>query len=78
MLNLDGDEAQKLKRKELSKKVTGEIEKYNRRIETFQHENRATLKFALTKKPTTTTSSDNSQNSNRNSSVERKYSKSTD
>ena len=75
MLNLDGDEAQKLKGTELSNKVTAEIDKYSGKIETFQHENRVTLKFALTKKPATTTSSDNSQNSSRNKSMERRYSR---
>ena len=72
---MNGDEAQKIKGKEISNKVTAEIDKYSGRIETFQHENRRTLKFALKKKQSTTPSSDNSRNSSRNNSVERRYSR---
>ena len=51
MLNMDGeDEGQKKKGKEMSNKVTGDIEKYSGRVDTFQHENRATLMFAIKKK----------------------------
>ena len=74
MLNLEGDENQRKKGAELSNKVTAEIEKYSGKIETFHHDNRATLKFAIPKKPTAP-SSDNSQSSSRNSSMERRYSK---
>ena len=56
MLNMDGeDEGQKKKGKEMSNKVTGDIEKYSGRVDTFQHEIRATLMFAIKKKQTTTT-----------------------
>ena len=71
MLNLEGDESQKKKGVELSNKVAAEIEKYSGKIETFHHENRATLKFALPQK--TAQSADNSQSSSRNSSTERRF-----
>ena len=74
MLNMEGDEEQRKKGAELSNKVTTEIEKYSGRMEMFHHENRATLKFALPRQPTAP-SSDNSQSSSRNSSVERRYSR---
>ena len=74
MLNMEGDEEQKKRGAELSNKVTTEIEKYSGRMETFHHENRATLKFALPRQ-STAPSSDNSQSSSRNSSVERRYSR---
>ena len=48
MLNLEGDEEQKKKGKELSSKVAEEIERFSGRVETFHHENKATLLFALT------------------------------
>ena len=67
---MDGeDEGQKKKGKEMSNKVTGDIKKYSGRVDTFQHENRATLMFAIKKKQTTTTSSDNSTESSRNNSL---------
>ena len=50
---MEGDETQKAEGTKMSSKVTVEIEKYKGKIETFQHEHRATLLFALTKKPTT-------------------------
>ena len=70
---MEGDETQKTKGVELSNKVTSEIDKYRGKIESFQHQNRATLKFALTKKQAT--SSNNPQNSSRNNSMERRYSR---
>ena len=74
MLNMEGDEEQRKRGTDLSNKVTTEIEKYSGRMETFNHENRATLKFALPRQ-STAPSSDNSQSSSRNSSVERRYSR---
>ena len=70
---MEGDEAQRKKGAELSNKVIAEIEKYSGKMETFHHENWATLKFAPPKKPAAP-SSDNSQSSSRNSSIERRYS----
>ena len=70
MLNLEGEESQRKKGVELSNKVAQEIEKYSGKTETFHHNNKATLKFALPKK--TVQSSDNSQSSSRNSSIERR------
>ena len=58
MLNMEGDEVQRKKGADLSNKVTAEIEKYSGRMETFHHENRATLKFALPKKPAAPVKSD--------------------
>ena len=79
MLNMDGeDESQKKKGKEMSNKVTGDIEKYSGRVDTFQHENRATLMFAIKKKQTTATNSDNSRESSRNNSMERRYTRAHD
>ena len=72
-MNKEGDETEKVEGTKISNKVTWEIEKYKGTIETFQHEHRATLLFTLTKKPTT--SSDNSQNSSRNNSIDRRYSR---
>ena len=74
MLNMEADEVQRRKGAELSNKVAAEIEKYSGRIETFHHENRATLKFALPRKAAEQ-SSDNTQSSSRNSSIERRYSR---
>ena len=71
LLNIEGDETQKTEGTKMSNRVTVEIEKYNGKIETLQHEHRAALLFALTKRPTT--SSDNLQNSNRNNSIDRRY-----
>ena len=72
MLNMDGDDAQKNKGKEISNKVTEEIEKYSGRMDTFQHENRGTLMFAIKKKQSSVPSSDNSRGSSRNNSIERR------
>ena len=66
LLNMEGDETQNAEGIKMSNKVTVEIEKYTGRIETLQHKHRATLLFALTKRPET--SSDSSQNSSRNNS----------
>ena len=74
LLNMEADETQRKKGAELSNKVAAEIEKYSGRIETFHHDNRATLKFAIPRQPVER-SSDNSQNSSRNSSIERRYSR---
>ena len=59
---MEGDETQKAEGVKLSNKVTVEIEKYKGKIETFQHEYKSTLKFAIT------TRQDNSSNSSKNSS----------
>ena len=74
MLNMDGeDDTQKKKGKEMSNRVTGDIEKYSGRVDTFQHENRATLMFAIKKKQSAVPNSDNSRGSSRNNSIERRY-----
>ena len=79
MLNMDGeDEGQKKKGKEMSNKVTGDIKKYSGRVDTFQHEIRATLMFAIKKKQTTMTNSDNSAETSRNNSIERRYTRAHD
>ena len=70
MLNLEGNEEQRKKGVELSNRVAAEIEKYSGKVETFQHNNKATLMFALDK-----TGGNSSQSSSRNSSVERRYSR---
>ena len=73
MLNMDGDDAQKNKGKEMSNKVIAEIDKYSGRMETFRHENRGTLMFAIKKKQSSAPSSDNSKSSSRNNSIDRRY-----
>ena len=54
------------------------IERYSGRVDTFQHENRATLMFAIKKKQTTATNSDNSRESSRNNSLERRFTRAHD
>ena len=73
LLNMEGDETDRAEGVKLSNKVTVEIEKYKGKIETFQHEYRSTLKFAITKRQDN--SSNSSQNSSRNNSIDRRYSR---
>ena len=70
LLNMEGDNTQGVK---LSNKVTVVIEKYRGKIETFQHKDRSTLKFAITKRQDN--SSKSSKNSSRNNSIDRRYSR---
>ena len=70
---MEGDETERAEGVKLSNKVTIEIEKYKGKIETFQHEYRSTLKFAITKRQDN--SSNSSQNSSRNNSIDRRYSR---
>ena len=63
---------EKAKGVKLSNKVTAEIEKYKGKIETFQHEFRSSLKFAISKRQD---SANSSQNSSRNNCIDRSYSR---
>ena len=73
LLNMEGDETQKAEGVKLSNKVTVEIEKYKEKIETFQHEYKSTLKFAITTRQDN--SSNSSKNSSRNIQIDRRYSR---
>ena len=70
LLNLDGDEVEKTRGVELGSKVTSDISKYKGLVAEFEHTNRETLTFAITKRGDS--SQQSSAHSSRNSSLERR------
>ena len=48
LLNMDGDDNQKTESNRMSDRVAKELEKNKGMIASFEHENRATLKLAIT------------------------------